>query len=205
MKRFSLCVALVLLVAFLTTTVAAAAPTDTLRNLAGAYNRELNAHAQFTAWAVQADKEGYGEVASLFRALARAEQIHADSLQALLKKANAKPVVKILKPVVASTQNNVRAAVFAENELRDVIYPRAVKQAEIDKDKTALDLLTRLKNVEATHARLLAFTSAHLSSLSGSRARAYYVCSDCGYVSDKPNFAKCGICPAPRGKFITVS
>ena len=38
----------------------------TLENMQAAFNGESNAHARYVAFAAQADKEGYAEVASLF-------------------------------------------------------------------------------------------------------------------------------------------
>ena len=57
--------------------VAAAPRRSTLDNLQAAFNGESNANARYLAFAKKADEEGYGQVASLFRAAARAEEIHA--------------------------------------------------------------------------------------------------------------------------------
>ena len=45
-------------------------PNKTLANLQSAYNGESNAHVKYLEFAKQADVEGYGKVASLFRAAA---------------------------------------------------------------------------------------------------------------------------------------
>jgi rubrerythrin len=44
-----------------------------------AFNSRSNAHVRYLALAQRADNEGYGEIASLFRAIARAEEIHAEN------------------------------------------------------------------------------------------------------------------------------
>ncbi|HWT65124.1 MAG TPA: ferritin family protein, partial [Terracidiphilus sp.] len=49
----------------------------TVKNLKAAYQGEMNARALYIAFAAQADEDGYCGIASLFRAAARAEQIHA--------------------------------------------------------------------------------------------------------------------------------
>lgn len=51
----------------------------TVTNLLIAFEEKSNAHAQHEAFAVQADLEGLHGVASLFRATALAEQIHANN------------------------------------------------------------------------------------------------------------------------------
>ena len=59
----------------------------TVQNLQSAYNMENDAHARYVAFAQKADREGYGEVASLFRAAARSEEVlmrdHAEVLRTL--------------------------------------------------------------------------------------------------------------------------
>ena len=50
---------------------------NTLGNLVAAYNGESNAHVRYAAFALKADEEGFTQVASLFRAASRAEEIHA--------------------------------------------------------------------------------------------------------------------------------
>ena len=57
----------------------------TLDNLQAAFNGESNAHARYLAFAQKADAEGYGRVASLFRATARAEQVHFERHAKLIK------------------------------------------------------------------------------------------------------------------------
>ncbi len=49
-----------------------------------AFNGESNANARYVAFAVKADEEGYKGVGSLFRAAARAEEIHAEDLPTLV-------------------------------------------------------------------------------------------------------------------------
>ncbi len=46
-------------------------------NLRTAFNNESNAHIRYIEFAAKADGEGWRGVASLFRAAARAEEIHA--------------------------------------------------------------------------------------------------------------------------------
>jgi rubrerythrin len=53
-----------------------AAKPETMQNLKAAYSAESNAQARYLAFAEKADAEGYGAAASLFRAAARARQIH---------------------------------------------------------------------------------------------------------------------------------
>ena len=49
----------------------------TLQGLAEAFAGESQANRKYTAYAAQAEKEGYKQAAKLFRAAAEAETIHA--------------------------------------------------------------------------------------------------------------------------------
>jgi rubrerythrin len=69
----------------------------TLENLQAAFNGESNARAKYLAFAAKADEEGYAPVASLFRAAAAAEAIHAESHARVIKKMGATPVANITK------------------------------------------------------------------------------------------------------------
>jgi rubrerythrin len=67
----------------------------TLKTLQVAFNGESNANARYLAFAKQAQSEGYGEVASLFRAAARAEKIHATNYAAVIEELGALPQAQI--------------------------------------------------------------------------------------------------------------
>ena len=58
----------------------------TLENLQAAFDGESNARNKYLAFAKKAGEEGYGEVASLFRAAAKAEEIHANNHAVVIRK-----------------------------------------------------------------------------------------------------------------------
>jgi hypothetical protein len=70
---------------------AADASNKTLQNLQSAYSSESNAHVKYLELAKQADSEGYGKVASLFRAAAAAVQIHLTCEATVIKEMDAMP------------------------------------------------------------------------------------------------------------------
>src|SRR5512135_398155 len=107
----------------------ATATETTLKNLQTAFNGESNAAAKYAEFARQADKEGYGRVASLFRAASRAEQIHAANHAKVLEKLAAKPVAKIEPVHVGTTAENLRVAIAGEEYERDVMYPDFIQEA----------------------------------------------------------------------------
>lgn len=178
-----------------------ASASTTLENLQAAYNGESNAHERYLAFAKQAESEGFGEVASLFRAAARAEKIHATNHAAVIEELGALPKAKIEKPDVKSTRENLEAAVKGETYERDSMYPEFLKQARADRNARAVRTFNLAKSAEAEHARLYSEMLANLDKLKGTKATAFYVCPICGYTVREVNFAKCPSCFTPKEEF----
>lgn len=175
----------------------------TLENMQAAFNGESNAHARYAAFAEKADAEGYGAVASLFRAASRAEAIHAGNHAEVIKKLGGKPTATIEKPEVKTTAENLAAAIAGETYERDTMYPVFLKRARADGEKKAMRSLNFAKKAEAEHAAL--YQSA-LDDLEGWKiaSRTFYVCPTCGKTVTTLDFAKCGVCYTKKEEFITV-
>lgn len=176
----------------------------TLDNLQAAFNGESNAHARYLAFAKKADEEGYGKVASLFRAAARAEEIHARNHAEVIKKLGGTPNATIQPPVVNATKENLEAAIKGETYERDVMYPAFLKVARADRNKDAIQTLNYAKTAEAEHAKLYTEALNNLAQMKGP-GQEYYVCTVCGYTVTKMDFAKCPSCFTPKHKYDKVS
>lgn len=196
---------LVLLVTFALAAFAAGPQSPTLANLQAAYNGESNAHARYLAFAQKADAEGYGEVASLFRAAAKAEEIHANNHAAVIKKMGGTPQAKVETPDVKSTKENLQAAIKGETYERDSMYPDFLKTARAERNSAAVRTLNLAKTAEAEHAKLYTEALNNLDKLKNSKAKNFYVCGECGYTVTKIDFAKCPSCFAPKSRYTTVS
>lgn len=197
-----LCVALVLAACALP---AAAVPDEkvVLVDLQMAYEGEVNAQARYLAFARQADVEGYGEVASLFRAAARAEEVHADNHAAVIRDLGGIPFARVDGPMVRSTRDNLIAAVQIENEERDQMYPEFIANARAARREDAVRTLTLARDAEADHAYLGALALVDLEQLKGSRATEYYVCPRSGRTIHREQIAGCLLCQSP-GDYETV-
>lgn len=204
MEKFA-SILLVLAVALIALPTGAAAASKTIDNLQAAYNGESNAHARYLAFAEKADQEQYGEVASLFRAAAKAESVHAANHAAVIKKLGGSPEAKIETPVVKSTQENLDAAIKGESYERDTMYPEFLKQAREDGDREAVRTFNLAKTAETEHARLYTEALNNLATLKNSKAKEYYVCTVCGMTTPKMDFSKCPSCFSHKDKFERVS
>ncbi len=179
--------------------------TKTISNLQAAFNGESNAHARYVEFAKKADAEGYGEVASIFRAAAKAEEVHAANHAAVIKKMGAAPMAKIETPVAKTTKENLEAAIKGETYERDTMYPEFIQQAKTVRNTDALRTFNLAKTAEAEHAKIYTKALADLGNLKGSKNKQYFVCPVCGFTTAKIDFAKCPSCFEPKEKYVAVS
>ncbi len=165
--------------------------SKTLQNLQTAYNGESNAHAKYREFAKQAESDGYGKVASLFRAAAAAEQIHRTCEAAVIKKMGATPQAVVKLPPVRSTKQNLEdSANKGEAYERDTMYPLFIKQAQQDGISGAARCFAWARAAEAEHFKLFTAAAHDLGQMKGGPV-TYYVCSEDGYTMAKLDAAKC--------------
>ncbi len=180
------------------------ASASTLDNLQAAYNGESNAHVRYLAFAKKADEEGYAAVANLFRATARAEEIHAGNHAEVIKAMGATPKAKIEQPEVKSTAENLKAAIAGESYERDKMYPEFIAKAKADGNTKAIRTFTYARAVEAGHAKLYKEALDNLPAWKVDN-RDFYVCTVCGNTVTKIDFKKCPVCHNPKEKYVQVS
>lgn len=204
MKKFAYS-ALVLTLALIALPNGAMAATKTLDNLQTGFNGESNANPRYLAFAEKADQEGYGEVASLFRAAAKAEAVHAANHAAVIKMVGGTPQAKIEAPVVKSTKENLEAAIKGESYERDTMYPEFLKQARAEGNRDAVQTLNYAKTAEGEHAKLYSEALNNLPKLKGSKAKDYFVCTVCGYTTSQMDFSKCPSCFTHKDRYEKVS
>src|SRR5512143_4038122 len=95
---------------------------NTIENLKVAFAGESQANRKYLAFARQADKEGFPQIAKLFRAAAEAETLHA-----LAHLAN--------MGGIGTTLENLRGAVSGETYEFTEMYPPMVEQAQRENHK----------------------------------------------------------------------
>lgn len=176
--------------------------TQTLENLLAAYNCERNASARYIAFAVQADKESFHGVASLFRAIAHSEQVHATNHARVLRNFGADLDLKVLPLRVKTTSENLSTALRGEQVERDQMYPEYADQARAEHCDDAVTSFEIASDAEEAHALMFA---AALDGLDDYRDRSeYYVCARCGWVTTGKNFKRCVLCNNLRERFDKV-
>jgi len=163
----------------------------TSENLATAFAGESQANRKYLAFARQAEKEGFAQIAKLFRAASEAETVHA--LSHFTNNGG-----------VGTTLQNLQSAVEGETYEYTKMYPPMVEQAKTEghRAKIGLDFANRAEQV---HAGL--FQQA-LEALRGGKDLSQmdvYLCPVCGDLEFGAAPAKCPICGAPASKFQKVA
>lgn len=178
--------------------------TQTLQNLMTAYNGESNARAKYLAYADKADQEGYGKAGSLFRAAAKAEEVHLNNHAVVIKAMGGTPKADIKLPEIKSTKENIEDAKKGEEYERNTMYPQFIAQAKQENNADAVRTFTYASEAEAKHAKLYTEALNNLQDWKVQKAE-FNVCPTCGEtVESKPGFASCPVCATPSKLFQPV-
>ena len=157
-----------------------------------AVHNERQAAARYDAYALKAEEEGYRGAASLFRAAARAERVHAARFVAALEARGATAQAEAETPItVGNTAENLRAAASAEVGERDGFYRDAISDSSDAGEPVLAKMFDRTRDTEVEHANLMNNASRSLESMK--EPRLYYVCDDCGYTTDV-DLPLCALC-----------
>jgi rubrerythrin len=159
----------------------------TVENLRTAFAGESQANRKYIAFAAKAEKEGYPQIAKLFRAAAEAETLHALShLQAM--------------GGVGSTLDNLKEAVAGETYEYREMYPPMAEQAEAEGHR-GKNMLKWANAVEKVHADLYQQALAAMQAGKDLPAVDIYICPVCGHLEIGAPPERCPVCGVPAAKF----
>jgi rubrerythrin len=163
----------------------------TQENLAVAFAGESQANRKYLAFAQAAEKEGYPQIARLFRAAADAETIHA--LGHFRNMGG-----------VGTTLENLESAVAGETYEFTEMYPPMVEQAKAEGHK-AKTLLGWANEAEKVHAKLFGEALAAMKSGKDLSQMDVFLCPVCGDVEFGLPPDKCPICGAPGSRYQKIA
>jgi rubrerythrin len=160
----------------------------TQANLEAAFAGESQAHMKYTIFADRAERQGFPEVARLFRAVAYAEQVHAaNHLREL--------------GGIGSTADNLAAAVGGENHEVTEMYPAFDAVAKLEEEKGAIRSIRYALEAEKIHEGLYRSASESVTGGKDIDAAPVYVCTVCGHTSVGHAPDKCPVCGLLGEKF----
>ena len=172
----------------------------TIENLAKAFVGESQARNRYTFYAKVARKEGFEQIAEIFRITAENEKEHAKRLfeHIVELSGNEKITIETGVPnVFGTTVENLQAAIEGENYECEKMYPQFAETAE---SEGLGKIATRLKAIavaekhhEERFKKLLANVEA--GTVFKKDEAVEWVCMECGYThKGKQAPAKCPSC-----------
>ncbi|NTW56095.1 MAG: rubrerythrin family protein [Chlorobiaceae bacterium] len=159
-------------------------------NLKDAFAGESQANQKYLAFAKAAEKEGFSNIAKLFRTTAQAERIHAAGhLEAM--------------GGLGSTAFNLMAAIGGETYEHTEMYPPMLEQAESEGHEAKKMFQFALK-AEKKHAELYREALEAVKQGKDIKATEVWLCPYCGHIElDRPP-ETCPICGAKAAQFVQV-
>ena len=150
--------------------------SKSIENLKSPFAGESQASMKYRAFALQADAEGFGQAARLFRATELAETIHAHNH-------------------LKDLQTGINGETYEFTEM----YPAFDKDAKEENNTDAIRTFMYASEAEKVHADLY---KKYLSEMkSGAAAVDVYVCMICGHVAENEAPETCPICGAKTAAF----
>jgi rubrerythrin len=164
---------------------------STADNLQEAFAGESQANRTYLAFAMKADKEGYPQIARLFRAAAAAETVHAHAHLRVLGG-------------VKETAENLKDAIEGEGFEFQEMYPKFLAEAESEKNQAAAISISNALAVERIHHGLYTEALSSLDSGKDLPESKIFVCQVCGntVAGDPPD--RCPVCNVPKSKFTEI-
>lgn len=165
--------------------------SNTEENLQTAFAGESQANRRYLFFTDKAEKEGYSQVARLFRAVAEAETVHARNHFAAMDG-------------VGSTRDNLMAGAIGEHYEFTRMYPPFIEQAEAENNSRAELSFKYANAVEQIHHKYYEAAIKAVDAGQSLRDEPYFVCQVCGNTVAGSAPDKCPICSTPGSKFKKV-
>jgi rubrerythrin len=162
----------------------------TKANIEAAFAGESQAHMKYSIFAEKAEKEGYTEVAKLFRAIAYAEKVHATNHFRVLYG-------------TSSTSENLVAAAGGENYEVNEMYPAFDAVAKLQNEKAAEKSIFYAIEAEKIHAEMYLEAKKIVDEKKDIPKSNVYVCTVCGHThigEEAPD--ECPVCKVKKDKYL---
>lgn len=166
--------------------------TKSEENLKTAFAGESQANRKYLAFAEKADKEGFPQIAKIFRAAAEAETVHAHNH---LRELGG----------IKSTKENVRAAIEGEHYEFTKMYPEFLDDAKEEVNKGAERSFKYANEVEQVHHKLYTKALGAVESGKDLEEQDVYICPVCGYTHEGDPPDKCPVCGALKKVFREIN
>ena len=174
-------------------------PVITAEKLQTAYSKEVSRHKMYLAFSARAEKEKMKQIAHMYNAIARSEEIHSLCDLRLLHILGIDTApVKDENITVGTTQQTLKMALSMEDIEFATMYDALIKCAESEHHEECAKILKAIQNAETKHAELLRYAVYKGKEMP---ALQYEVCKGCGYLITTEQTDECPVCKAKRDTF----
>lgn len=160
----------------------------TEKALQEAFAGESMAHMKYIIFSEIAEKEGFKNIARLFRAIAYAEQVHATNHARQLG-------------IIKSTPENLETGIQGETYEVEEMYPVFYETAKLQEEKGAQLAFHYALEAEKIHAQYYKNAKEKALKKEDIDIPEIYICPVCGWthIGEPPN--ECPICKVKKDKF----
>lgn len=163
---------------------------STKEHLQEAFAGESQANQKYRAFAKKAERDGFPNIARLFRTTAEAERIHAEGHFMSLEG-------------IGSTADNLKAAIGGETFEFEEMYPPMYEQAEQEGHR-AKTMFKYALTAEQVHAKLYALALEAAEQGKDLEETEFYLCPVCGHIEFGKPTEDCPTCGLKAEKFVLV-
>ncbi|MFO8060370.1 MAG: rubrerythrin family protein [Bacillota bacterium] len=161
---------------------------STQDNLMEAFAGESQANRRYLAFARKADKDGFPNVARIYRAIAEAETVHA---------------LKHLEVAgeIGEVADNLVASEEGERHEYTVMYPEFIEEAEEEGHSRALRGFRQANEAEKVHGKIFSRLLTAVQKGDDGPGGNVEMCPVCGWVGLEDIPERCPICNTPSERF----
>jgi rubrerythrin len=170
-------------------------------NLKSAYAGESQAHMRYIIFSKRAEKEGYPNVARLFKAIAYAERIHAFNHYRNIRSEGDALTVSMAAFGSKTSSEDLQIGIDGETFEIEEMYPAYLGVANMQNEYAAEVTFRFAWEAEKTHVELFKNVKVGVDEERDPELGTIGVYEVCGYTLEGDPPEKCPICKAKKERF----
>lgn len=175
----------------------------TAANLRSAFGGESMAHMRYLIWGELAERDGFPNVGRLFRAISRAEQVHATNHFDTLQDEKGDFLVPSMAGFgIGGTSENLEGAIGGELFEIEEMYPAYMAVAKEQEERGARVSYYYAISAEKIHAAMFKKAKESVDEGKDLPLDTVQICLVCGHTIEGEAPDKCPICAASKDKYI---
>lgn len=171
----------------------------TIDNLQTAYGASVKRVTWYKRFVPKVEKERFVNVANLFRAVIRSEEIRGENHAKLLKSFGVEPQQPIIDSIaVGTTLQALKMATSTEGIQAESMYPNLLRTAELEQVAEAVVQFKQARDVDVQHRELFKEAEERVGNIPKTK---YFICPACGYILTSEKTEECPVCHTKKDKF----